>query len=226
MEPTTYGRRWDANDVNKLADCLKRLPPQKRNNNPPRYTTSALKLLDCVLSLNRKYEEFVVPLVDGFKNNHPNVNTLSDLHNFIISSGGPTQFFENVLGYNDAQRADTLAGVLLTFLNNILPHYAGTSELDRFRKWAISVQPRDYTRVEVYGFGLAGWQYLRMLFGADTCKPDRHINRFVKECLGRRVSRLSVVELMESSAPRAGLSVREADRRIWSQKRMGNSGCR
>jgi hypothetical protein len=56
---------------------------------------------------------------------------------------------------------------------------------------------------------------MRMLHGADTCKPDRHIVKYVEENLGRRVSRLTAVELMEAAARHAGMSVREADRRIW-----------
>ena len=224
MEQMSYNRRWDYNDVSKLVDCLKRLPPAEGKEESPRYTTPALKLLDCVLSLNRRYEEFVIPTVDRFKGNHPNVNALAELHSFVIGCSGPTSFFEDELRYDDTQRAETFAGVL-AYLRDILPQYAGANELDKLHQWAISAHPKDYTKVDVYGFGLAGWQYLRMLFRADTCKPDRYINSFVRECLGRHVSRLSVVELMEVAAPRAGLSVREADRRIWRLKRKRNSGC-
>ena len=40
----------------------------------------------------------------------------------------------------------------------------------------------------INGFKLAGFQYLRMLFGAETVKPDVHIIRYVESVLGRPIA--------------------------------------
>lgn len=48
--------------------------------------------------------------------------------------------------------------------------------LRRLARWA---PPCDYLVVGVAGFGLAGFQYLRRLFGAETTKPGVHVMRYV-----------------------------------------------
>ena len=217
-------QRWDSDDVNKLVEYFRRLPPAEVK--AVRYTTPALKLLDCVLSLNRRYYTFVVPRLDDFKTNHPDIETLEQLHSFVAKYNKPYDFFKNDLSYDDQDRAETFVGVL-DYMLNVIKDDQRTSEIERLGRWAQTVEPKGYKKMGVYGFGLAGWQYLRMLFGADTCKPDTHINEFVRDCIGRDISRLSVVELMEASAPRAALSVKEADRRIWriQEKKATESRC-
>jgi len=73
----------------------------------------------------------------------------------------------------------------------------------------------DLLRDGIYGFGLSGFQYLRMLFGADTTKPDRHIRSFVEKCIGAQVSDWRALQLMEHAAKRVGRSLREVDHAIW-----------
>jgi hypothetical protein len=75
----------------------------------------------------------------------------------------------------------------------------------------------------VPGFGLGGFQYLRMLFGAQTTKPDVHIIRFVSEAIGRKIADIKALYLLERAAKQAGLPIRELDITIWETgARRGN----
>jgi len=203
----------DADDVEKLSDCIRKVPHSGR---PYEYQwpNPVLRLIDCVLSLNRRYDSFVVPRVRAFQEKHFEVQTLAQLQNLISASGSPTAFFENELDYHYPERADTFFGVL-HYLASIVGRYPGSTELERLATWARSVQPSAFREMGVYGFGLSGFQYLRMLFGADTTKPDRHIRSFVERCIGEPVSHWRTLQLMEHAAKRAGRSLREVDHAIW-----------
>lgn len=65
------------------------------------------------------------------------------------------------------------------------------------------------------GIGFTTFQYLRMLCGADTVKPDVHISKAVREALGKQLSPMAVVELVEQSAKNMGIQARQLDYTIW-----------
>ena len=121
---------------------------------------------------------------------------------------------EQVLNYRDPARSRTLAGVV-GYLIGILEQQSGRSEDEGLARWASKARPADYQGVGIRGFGLAGYQYLRMLFGADTTKPDVPICRFVRNALHRRVSDVAALDLLESAASVAGVKVRDLDTTIW-----------
>ena len=215
-------RRFSATEINKLADHIRRLPPVSRgtltgtpDDNP------ALKVVACVFSLNRNYEKQVKPLLDQFRKQYPRVDTLEGLMSEIDGFGDCRSFFARLLGYREDAKSDTLYGVLYYFIE-ISKQFSG-SPMQRLESWATAVKPQDYRRmirykgldIHVPGFGPAGWQYMRMLCGADTCKPDTHIMQFICDVIGRNVAPLAAVEALELAAPVAGLSVRESDFRIW-----------
>ncbi len=132
----------------------------------------------------------------------------------ISNSGGPAAFFRKELDYSDYKRAGVLYGVLNRLID-ISEQFPGSSELQRIGKWANSVSPKDYRDFGVFGFGLAGFQYLRMLFGVDTVKPDTYIRAFVKDCFGKGVSDMKALCLVETAAKRFGYSPRRVDAVIW-----------
>ena len=217
---------WEES-VNKLALCIDKLTPVSRITRT-NFTTAPEKLLDCVLSLHRRYDEFAVPRIIEFKNRHPDVITLTELCQCVADSGGPAKFYENELDY-DYDDAAEMFGKALTYLTSESANskYLGQTDIEKCRQWAISATIDGYKRIWKGGniplFGIAGWQYLRMLFGADTCKPDVAVKKYVRDCLKMDYSSRSIVKLMESSAVLApalkGFSqpIREADRRIWNQ---------
>ena len=64
---------------------------------------------------------------------------------------------------------------------------------------------------------LQSFQYLCMLFGVDTTKPDIYIIRFVSGLLNRNVSDLEAHALLEAACERIGVSVRAVDNLIWKR---------
>ncbi len=177
----------------------------------------AIKVIDCVLSLNRKYDTFVVPRLKTFMNNHPETQRVVELAKLIANYPTPHAFVQQELNYNHEDRAKTLDAVV-KYLCTIID---GTKTLEEEKKgltqWAIESKPHDYQVLKIKGFGIAGFQYLRMLFGVDTTKPDVHIIRYLSDILNRRVSTTESLLLLESASARAGLSVRGVDSYIWKK---------
>jgi hypothetical protein len=208
-------------DVEALIETLRTrfpsLPPQETEGwggNP------ALNVLDCVLSLNRRYDSVVLPRVTRFAEKHTGVDTLQALQDLMGSYPSPFEFSAAELDYEDSRRADTLRGVI-SYLLDVEQNFPGSSELQRLRAWANWARPGDYAFTGVRGFGLAGFQYLRLLLGANTAKPDVWICRFVSESIARPVGPAEALFLLERAARRANLHLRDIDAAIWSQSARG-----
>ena len=148
-------------------------------SNPP-----AVKVIDCVLSLMRKYDGFVVPRLRTFMKNHPDTQRVVELVNLMDRYPTPHVFVKQELNYNHEDRANTLQSVA-RHVCSIVEGVPIASEEEVLKKWAIQAEPQDYRTLNIRGFGLAGFQYLRMLFGAQTTKPDIYIRRFVSDILNR-----------------------------------------
>jgi hypothetical protein len=88
-------------------------------------------------------------------------------------------------------------------------------ELEPLQQWVIGARPGDYQTLRIRGFGLAGFQYLRMLFGANTTKPDFHICRYVQVALGRHVSDTEALSLLEEAVRGDAIKLRDIDTTIW-----------
>ncbi|MBI3091529.1 MAG: hypothetical protein HYY96_12760 [Candidatus Tectomicrobia bacterium] len=106
------------------------------------------------------------------------MDTLQALQVLMGSYPSLFDFSAVELDYKDSRRANTLQGVV-SYLLDVEQDFPGSSELQRLRAWANWAQPGDSAFTGVRGFGLAGFQYLRLLFGANTAKPDVWICRFV-----------------------------------------------
>jgi hypothetical protein len=211
--------------IEKLALCLNNLEPVNKRQDT-HFDTAPERLLDCVLSLHRRYDEFAVPRITEFETRHPEVNTLTDLSRLVASSGGPVEFYQNELNYYYADSAE-MFGKVMVYLMTESNEYPGNNDMERCYGWATSARIDGYKSIwdesNIPLFGIAGWQYLRMLFGADTCKPDIAVKKYVKDCLKRDFTGCQIVELMENAAILApnlktfSKPVREADRRIWHE---------
>lgn len=174
------------------------------------------RVVDCVLSLNRRYDGFVVPRLDNFEHRFPDLQTLHELRELIDSYPSPAAFVADALNYRDAGRAQVLSDVA-TFLLRAVELLPGASELERLQRWAQAAEPSDHRKAGIRGFGLAGFQYLRMLFGASTTKPDVHIRRYVAEVVGHPVSDLEALTLLEQAAAKSGTALRDVDTAIWER---------
>ena len=181
----------------------------------------AVLVIDCVLSLNRNYDTFLVPRLKTFMNNHPETQRVTDLAKLMASYPTPHAFVQQELSYKHESRAKTLQAVV-EFVCQIVD---GTQTIEKekeiLKQWAIQAEPSDYQTLNIRGFAIAGFQYLRMLFGADTTKPDVHIIGFLSEILNRRVSEVEALRLLEAACERSGLSVRAVDKDIWNRGARG-----
>jgi len=203
----------DREDEELLSAGLRELAV-KPSSDPAWSRLPALRVIDCILSLNRPYDSFVVPRLNRFEREHPSVRAISDLHKMIASSLSPHQFVLINLNYDHEERADTLNAVV-KWLVTISGRGSEQGQLSNLERWAGNSQPQDHSRLAIRGFGLAGFQYLRMLFGANTTKPDRYICQFVESHIGRKVKDLEAVQLLQRAAQLAGINLRDLDTTIW-----------
>ena len=180
----------------------------------------AVKIIDCVLSLNRNYDKFLYPRLKTFMNNHPDTQRVVELVNLMDSYPTPHAFVKQELNYNHEDRANILRSVV-RYVCTIVEGAPIASEEDVLKQWAIHAKPQDYRTPNIKGFALAGFQYLRMLFGAQTTKPDKHIIRFVSDILNRKVSDVKSLYLLEAASKRIGLPIRTADNFIWNRGARG-----
>ena len=204
-------------DIDAVAKGIRRLGPDVHGYGTVDSAWSrstALLVIDCVLSLNRKYDGFVVPRLDAFVEKHPNINTVSELANLLDSYPSPHAFMQQELNFNYEDRANTLQSVV-NFVCKIVDETPNVPEEVTLKEWAINVNPQEYQGLNIKGFGIASFQYLRMLFGADTTKPDVHIIRFVSNLIDRNVSAFEALDILEASSSQLGLSVRDVDTYIW-----------
>jgi hypothetical protein len=196
-----------------LAAAVNALGPLQSSVDVAWRRPAAQKVIDCVLSLNRRYDGFVVPRLEQFALLYPSVATVKDLFKLIESFDSPASFVGQVLNYRDPARASILFGVS-GYLVGICEGSIG-SEDDRLLAWARAAKPQEYRAMGVKGFGLAGFQYLRMLFGANTTKPDVHIIRFVRNAINRDVNSVQALALLEQAAAAADVSLRDFDTTVW-----------
>jgi len=207
-----------SNDVQKLADAIRRDHPEVSPGADFIWTAAPpVQVIDCVMSLNRKYDSFVLPRVLKFVERFPDVCACADLRRLIDSYATPAAFLEDALNYRFPACAETISGVVM-YLIAVQVQFSGPTEGEQLHQWAKSVRPGDYTHVGVKGFGLAGFQYLRMLFGAETTKPDVHIKNFVSDVIGRRVSEEETLQLLEEAAAIAEAPLRWLDVAIWESR--------
>lgn len=214
-------------DAQRLADRIAADFPELRDLSDPVWRAStAAKVIDCVLSLRKNYKRVVEPRVQRFVAAHPDVCSGQDLLTLIDSYPSPGEFLCAELQMNSPGKASAMVGVL-RYLLDIQYRFQGDDEEARLVAWARWARPGDYLTLDVPGFKLAGFQYLRMLFGAETTKPDVHILRYLEEVLGRQFLGLAsrevlAVYIIERAGEILGGSVRQIDVAIWCVARVND----
>src|SRR5688572_8642956 len=67
-----------------------------------------LNVIDCVLSLNRRYKSFVLPRVNNFAKHQTAIVELKHLHELMKGHNSLVEFSRAELNYNDSNRAKIL----------------------------------------------------------------------------------------------------------------------
>jgi len=212
--PPLSTKQQNGSEQRRLVAALRRLPDVGPSSDRARRREPAVRVIDCVLSLNRNYDKVVVPMLDRFEQQHPEVRSIRELQALITRYSSCNAFVEDVLDYHDADCAATLRDVV-NWLVTVGRWGLYEEQLSNLQLWASEARPTDYQDLGIRGFGLAGFQYLRMLFGANTTKPDVHICQYVADFIGRRVSDVEALGLLERAAAGAGLKLPDLDTTIW-----------
>lgn len=82
-------------DIDAVAEGIRRLGPDVRgygNVDPAWSRSTAVLVIDCVLSLNRRYDALVVPRLDAFVEKHPDINCVNELAGLMDSFSTPDAF--------------------------------------------------------------------------------------------------------------------------------------
>jgi hypothetical protein len=199
----------------RLVDGLRNLAPFIRVSNDPAWNRPpALRVIDCVLSLNRPYDRFVVPRLNGFEDALPHIDSISDLLNEMRKYTSSHEFVCKTLNYRHSERA-VILGKVACRLERISATTASDDQLQNLMDWAKEATFSQWQEEPIRGFALAGFQYLRMLFGANTTKPDIRICQWVASVINHQVSPPRALKLLEQAAAEAGINLRDADTTIW-----------
>ncbi|MCZ7398588.1 MAG: hypothetical protein O8C62_02725 [Candidatus Methanoperedens sp.] len=206
--------------IEKLRKVLKSFgrPPQRDDYS---WSNPALNVIDCVLSLNRKYDTFVRPRIDLFVKNHPDIKSLDDLRKLIIKCG-PNQFAIKELNYNDTKRIETLLGVI-EYLIRVQKDFKGLTEIARLEEWANKSSPQLAYTVGVRGFVLLVSNTFVCCLGLKLLNQNVYIMRFVSSAIGKKISDWEALDYLERAATEEGLPLREIDGKIWQNMARSNS---
>ncbi len=192
------------NGYQRLVTTLRRRAPAiARSPDTIDLRSPAVRIIDCILSLNRDYDTFVVPRLNAFEENYPNVKSVLQLQDAIGKHQTPADFVRQTLKYNHTARANTLSAVV-NWMSILAGNHLPPKQLNNIQEWAQSASCKDYKKLAINGFGLAGFQYMRILFGADTFKPDRYICKFVEDYVRNKVSPQKALCLFEQAALDSG----------------------
>ncbi len=175
-----------------------------------------VKVIHCVLSLRASYDKVVAPRLEDFILTHPNIKRAAELADLMAGYSTPHAFITSELNYDSEWKARILQSVV-GYVCKIVEEAPTVPEEEVLKLWAIRAKPQECDSLKIKGFKLAGFQYLRMLFGADTAKPDVHIIRFLSDILERDVLDIEALLLLEASSKRVGVSVRAVDNYIWKR---------
>ena len=88
-------------------------PEDLINPHPP-----AVRVIDCVLSRNRNYDSFVVPRLETFMSNHPEIQQFTELAAFIARYPTPHAFVLQELNYDHEDRARILYEVVAFLISS------------------------------------------------------------------------------------------------------------
>ncbi len=161
--------------------------------------------------MNRKYEAFVVPRIKHLEKS--NITSL-DLLNMIITENG-AEAFAQVWNYNDPKRVEILQNLVQKFLQ-LKKQYGMLDDLETLHKWGKEAKPEEWTTFGIKGIAFATYQYLRILCGANTVKPDIYIQRVFKAAIGKSRPLEEIVEVVEEAAKQMNIPAQQLDYALWS----------
>lgn len=198
--------------VKKLKLDFSDFPEEFGYNNP------VLIVVDAVLSINRRYESFVVPRIKLTR--ATGLNSLTGLKKEIEELGlrGFCQFWN----YNHKARVEVLKRLVERYLE-IKRISRIRDDLEAMLSWGRSSSADSFKNFNVKGIGFTTFQYLRMMCGAETTKPDVHLKKAAQKGTRKKLSEKNIVLLIEKTAKKLGLPIRQLDHALWKHYSRGRA---
>ncbi|KUK76928.1 MAG: hypothetical protein XD93_0644 [candidate division WS6 bacterium 34_10] len=196
--------------IEELKEYLSSLPLDIRSyDDGYEYKNPVLTLVDAVLSINRNYNNFVKPRLEIIKKS--GIRSFTDLERELDKGD---EYFMSFWNYRHPQRVVLLRN-LLTYFRDFQQTNNIQGDVETLREWGNQSSVEKYKDWKIKGIAFTTYQYLRMLCGADTVKPDIHILRVVEEGIGRKVNPMNSVILIEHISKEMGIEARSLDHAIW-----------
>ena len=197
----------------------------------------AVKVINSVLSLGMDYRKVIKPKLDAFQEKNPDVRQVTELAAFIEEDYQTSiDFLNKEFNYKHKPKSIRKANAINSVcekLCGIINASPSVPEEDAISQWALQAKPKGYRVWKIKEFSITGFQWLRVLFGADTTKPDTHILNFLFDTLNEKFpptdkKRLEAVDLIEETSAHSEFSARDIDRIIWifmSTKELKTEKC-
>ena len=179
------------------------------------YDPPAVKVIHSVISQGLNYRTTVYPRLVDFKKNRPDVKSVRQLADLMTSYTTPLEFLTEEVNLKNELKAGAIDG-LVKYLCGLIEASPTVPEEETLKQWAIHVEPDGYKELNIKGVWIATFQWLRMLFGADTSKPDVHIMNFINDTIDQKLSESECVLLIEGVALHLEVSERDVDGAIWN----------
>ena len=196
--------------------------------------TPVVKVLNSVLSLGMDYRRVIEPKLDAFQDKTPDVRQVTELAAVIKDYETPIDFLSKEFNYKPKPKSIRKANAINSIcekLCGIINASPSVPEADAIRQWALQAKPEGYHIWNIKEFRLTGFQWLRVLFGADTSKPDKHILNFLADTLNEKFpqtsekKKLEAVDLIEEASAHSEFSARDIDRIIWGHYADPSPAC-
>lgn len=198
-----------------VASRLKAVSPDLYDGNyGDRYDPPAVKIINSVISQGLTYKTTVYPRLVDFKKNRPDVKSVRQLADLMASYTTPVEFLTEEVDLRHRGKAGAIDGLVKYFCGLIEASHTVPEE-ETLKQWAISVEPDGYKELNIKGVWIATFQWLRMLFGADTSKPDVHVMTFIHETIDQKLSQDECILLIAGVASYLDVSERNVDGAIW-----------
>ncbi len=201
--------------IDAVASRLKDLSPDLYDGDySDRYHPPAVKVINSVISQALRYKTQVYPRLVDFRRNRPDVKSVRQLADLMASYTTSLEFLTKEVNLRNQGKAGAIDG-LVTYFCGLIEASPTVPEEKTLKQWAITAEPAGSEVLNTKGVGIATFQWLRMLFGADTSKPDVHVMKFIYETTGQRFSEDECILLIEGVAAKLEVSERVVDGAIW-----------
>ncbi|MBA8795854.1 hypothetical protein FHX74_003495 [Friedmanniella endophytica] len=212
----------DPSDVTALVSyCEQHLGDPHVWEAPPGYPDSlALCIIDSVYSTGSHYAS-VVKVVDRYREKRGSADGARGLLESIDAVGGPQAWAREVAG--NVKPANTRPGAPLKaeVVQQAAQLMTGLA-IDTVQDLVAVVRPSPtdnpvhtgWKRLPSQSSGVT-YNYLLILAGLPSVKPDRMVLRFLGDTLGRSITRDDAVALVTATADHLGVSARVLDHVVW-----------